>query len=144
VTILSVGGHFSILHGSTLMPFAAMLVLVGASFAVRVPRLLRGDRHARGELGRLAFTTTRDWFPLVLILCVYGNFHDLTHILRPDTVDAALRGADEVVFGVEPSLAMQAITRPWLTEYMTFAYALFFVFPTILLVRSYARGDFLA
>jgi membrane-associated phospholipid phosphatase len=128
VCMIAYGGSFSIVHSSTLLPLAGMLVLVGASSLA----------HRRVD-----WTTVRDWFPLVLILLVYGNFHDMTRLIHPDTVDAVLLRADERLFGFEPTVAMQAITVPWLTEYMTFAYALFFVFPTYLLMRTYARGDYL-
>jgi membrane-associated phospholipid phosphatase len=49
-----------------------------------------------------------------------------------------------VLFGGEPTLWLQTITVPWLTELMTFAYALFFVFPLVVLVRLHVRGDVLA
>ena len=120
------GGHFSFVHGSTLMPLGAMLILVAISVVA-----------GRQEPTRIL----RDWSPLVAIILIYGNFHDLTHLIRPDTVDATLRRLDVALLGVEPSLAMQRITTPWLTEYMTFSYALFFVFPMIILVRLYASGD---
>ena len=137
------GGQLSILHASTLMPLGAMVVLVLVSLVGR----LRADKHSqpdrRDKLARAAWATVRDWFPLVLILCVYSNFHDMTRLVRPDTVDDALLRADIAIFGVEPTLVLQHYTVPWLTEYMTIAYALFFVFPTIILVRLYVSGDFL-
>ncbi len=144
VCMVAFHGSFSILHASTIMPCVGMLVLLAASFVPRWRGILHDDPGVRREVRRVAWATTRDWFPLVLILLVYGNFHDLTHLIHPETVDATLQRADQAVFGFQPALVMQAITRPWLTEYMTFAYALFFVFPAILLVRLYARGDLLA
>jgi membrane-associated phospholipid phosphatase len=112
----------SFLHGSTVLSLIAMTVLLA--------------------IGRKAAAQTlKLWAPLVLVLFVYSNFHDITRLIHPMTVDHWLRDADLALFGGEPTLWLQSITVPWLTELMTFAYALFFVFPLIVLVRLHVRGD---
>lgn len=128
-------------HGSTWVPLLLGAAMVAVGFLTRASAILRGDRARRAELARLALNTLRDWSPLVLLIVVYDNFHDLTHVIRPEVVDPVLRRLDEALLAVEPSLWAQRITRPWLTEYMTFAYALFFVFPGIVLGVTYARGE---
>lgn len=120
----ALGTPLRFIHGSTWLPTAgAALFLVAARRRERV------------------LAVARDWFPLVLCIVVYDNFHDLTRLLRPDTVDDALHALDQRLLGVEPALWLQRVTRPWLTELMSLAYALLFVFPTVILVGLYRRGE---
>jgi membrane-associated phospholipid phosphatase len=125
--------------GSTWMPVGALATFI----AVAVVQRLRRGRRAP-TLGQSVTVLVRDWAPLVMAIVVYDNFHDMTRIVRPDTVDDVLAAWDARILGAPASIALQAIVTPWLTELMTFCYALFFVFPTIVLVRAYARGDTLA
>jgi membrane-associated phospholipid phosphatase len=125
--------------GSTWLPVAALALFIAVAL---VQRLRRGRRAP--SLTQSVAVLVRDWAPLVLAIVVYDNFHDLTRLVRPDTIDELLAAADTRILGAPASVALQAITTPWLTELMTFCYALFFVFPTIVLVRAYARGDTLA
>ncbi len=115
----------NLLHGSALLPFGAMVVLA----------LVTRASAAR---------TLRLWAPVVIMLAVYGNFHDITRLVHPTTVDTWLLRADHALCGVEPTVWLERFTVPWLTELMTFAYALFFVFPLIVLVRLHVKGDTLA
>lgn len=122
---------------------AALVTILGCSF-VRNARALfsRNAKLRRRWIGR-SLSTLRDWSPLLGILTIYDNFHDLTSLIRPHVVDAKLRLLDETIFGATPSLFLQRFATPALTEYMTFAYALFFVFPIIILTALYCRGEVL-
>jgi membrane-associated phospholipid phosphatase len=135
--------RWSAIHGSTWMPLVVMVALIGAAFVPRLRGIVSGDRAQRREFAARAMATVRDWSPLILIIAVYDNFHDLTKVIRPQVVDGLLRHLDERLFSVEPTLLLQKITVPWLTEYMTFAYALFFVFPTIILGALYLKDRFI-
>jgi membrane-associated phospholipid phosphatase len=132
---LACGGDASHLRSSVLLPLGALAALAAVS------GLGRSLPAAVVPFARPAWTFVREWFPLLLVLCVYTTFHEVARLVRADTVDAGLRHADELLFGVEPTLLVAPLTTPWLTEYMTFAYALFFVFPTLLLLRVYGSGD---
>jgi membrane-associated phospholipid phosphatase len=118
------GASFTFVHGSFGLPLAVLGIL-----------LVAGTRSRAALL--------RDWCPLISIVFIYENFHDLTDLIHPRTVDAALRAWDERLVGVEPTLWLQAWTRPWLTEYMSFCYLLYFVYPTIILTLLYQRGEFM-
>jgi membrane-associated phospholipid phosphatase len=126
--MVAYGGRPTFLQTSIVLPVVIMTLLIAIGLVRRRGRTL---------------ALVRDWLPLVLIVLVYENFHDLTDLVRPQVVDATLRRLDERLLGVEPALALSRLSRPWLTEYMTFCYALYFVYPTIVLVTLYARGDFI-
>lgn len=130
-------------HGSTLLPPLVMAALLAGSLMAGLRDILAGDAAARRRFVARALTVMRDWSPLIMAMVVYDNFHDLTRIVRPHPVDATLARLDQALFGVEPSLWLQPLTRPWLTEYLSFAYALLFVYPLVLLTLLYLRGQFL-
>jgi len=130
-------------QGSTWMPVGALGIFVVVAVMQHLRRRSRRAARIHASLGKSVAVLVRDWAPLVLIIVVYDNFHDMTRLVRPDTVDDALARADAWLVGVPASVALEAIVTPWLTELMTFCYALFFVFPTVVLVRAYARGDVL-
>jgi membrane-associated phospholipid phosphatase len=124
-------------HASVMLPLVILAVLL----VVAVGRTLGSAEPSLRALGRSAVLLLGDWLPLVVAVLAYENIHDLTYLIRPSTVDGALRTLDERLFGVTPALAMDAITRPWLTELMSAAYSLYFVYPAALLVLLYRKGD---
>ena len=131
----------SFVHESIVMPLVVLLVLVGVALISGVAKR-RVHPIVPRDLAGSALAIVRDWFPLVMIVFVYENVHDLTIYIRPDVVDGSLRRIDEILFFTEPSLALQRITRPWLTELMSAAYGLYFLYPTLVLTMLYRRGAF--
>ncbi len=128
---------FSYWHASVMLPLGILAVLL-------VIALLRGlsqPERSAGALLRSSGVLVADWLPLVIAVLAYENIHDLTYVIRPDTVDSALRALDERLLGVTPALAFDRITTPWLTELMSGAYALYFVYPAALLILVYRHGD---
>jgi membrane-associated phospholipid phosphatase len=114
-------------------PFAALLVLlfVGAVRALSTPDRSLATLATRSKI------LIADWLPLVVGVLVYENVHDLTYVIRPDTVDAELRVLDDRLFGITPALAFDRIVAPWLNELMSAAYALYFLYPLLILVLTY-------
>ena len=123
-------------HASVVLPAATLGVLVAAA-AVRT----MANERSLAALARRTGILVADWLPLVIAVLVYENVHDLTYVFRPETVDARLWALDARLFGVPPALALDRLTTPWLTELMSAAYALYFVYPALLLVLLYRRGD---
>jgi membrane-associated phospholipid phosphatase len=136
------GRRASLWHGSLVLPASVMIILCGTAFVPRLPAMLRGSAAARRAFAEKGLATLRDWFPLVLIVLVYENFHDLTDVIHPEVVDGTLRRLDEALLGIAPARALLPITRPWLTELMSLAYLLYFVYPTLILTTFYSRGEF--
>ena len=124
-------------HASVMMPFFILCALL----LVALARTLASQERSLRVLGRSALVLLGDWLPLVVAVLAYENIHDLTYVIRPHTVDAELRLLDEQLFGVTPALAFDRITTPWLSELMSAAYALYFVYPAALLVLLYRAGD---
>ena len=99
------------------------------------------DIYGKRIFSRKITEMIRDWLPFIMLLFIYENLHDLTDTISPNIVDYALREIDEILFGIEPTLFLQQITTPWLTEFMTVSYALYFVYPAIILGVLYYKRD---
>jgi membrane-associated phospholipid phosphatase len=139
VALLLLGRHrpLPLTHLRVSSTACAFAILVAVAFAARLPRLLARDRRALAR----AVAMVRDFAPLILILFVYDNTAGLTRIIRPDLADPLLRAADRALLGVDPALWLQRLCRPWLTEFMSFVYALLFGFPALILLRLHLRGE---
>ena len=136
-------GTITFMQSSILLPLFVMLVIIVAAFASRIPSVFSRDGIERRAFVRSSLRTIRDWLPLVLIVFLYENFHDLTDLIRPTIVDSTLREADRFFLRIEPAFYLERFTMPWLTEFMTFAYALYFFYPTLILTLLYRKGEFL-
>lgn len=134
------GAHLTWLQSSVMLPLASLLVLVGVAVGTRVRSRRRGAAGDWRQAAAASLVILRDWLPLTLVLLVYENLHEYTYLLRPTTLDADLRAVDELLFGLEPTLLLDRVTSPWLTEAMTAAYGLYFVYPAGLLIALYASG----
>jgi membrane-associated phospholipid phosphatase len=138
------GGEFTFFQSSFLLPSTILLILVSVAVLPNVKKMFFVDGAAKNrmEVFRKLCVILRDWSPLVMIVFIYENFHELTYLIRPETVDGTLRVWDEAIFGIEPTLFFQRITFPLLTEYMTFVYALYFVYATVILAMLYSMKEF--
>jgi membrane-associated phospholipid phosphatase len=124
------GGHLGIAGASLVAPFWTFLpVIVFCALLRRREGLMRALGHS-----------TRDWAPFFLMNVVYRNLSPATHFLPSRSVEHTLLAIDQRIFGVEPSAWIQRFARPWLSDYMAFAYALMFLMPLVVMVILYWRG----
>jgi membrane-associated phospholipid phosphatase len=65
----------------------------------------------------------RDWFPfLVLCACYYSLYDNLILRVNPHTADATLAGIDRHLFGTQPSLFLEPLLNPYLTDFLMLVY----------------------
>jgi len=86
----------------------------------------------------------RWWYPAFLIPPIFSELPYLVHPVNPHDMDAQLTAVDFALFGVHPTLWLEAITVPWLTESMQLAYMTFYFLPFVLCVPLYRRRRLLA
>ncbi|HEU6446973.1 MAG TPA: phosphatase PAP2 family protein [Verrucomicrobiae bacterium] len=66
----------------------------------------------------------RDWFPfLLLCACYYSLYSNFILRINPHLADATLAGIDARLLGNQPSLLLEPIVKPWLTDFL---YAIYF------------------
>lgn len=143
LTLWNNGASIRLGQESVLYPIGIMSFLLLTRF------LLWCWRHTRGKNGQLALKnvflqTLRDWIPFIIIDFIYENLHDLSRLFHTHDVAGTLMQWDIKIFGVEPTLWCQKFFHPLLTDYMAFAYALYFIFPLVIMyLLSYRnkRGE---
>lgn len=124
VTVLSVGGHIRFFQASLGAPVGIMLFLVAYR---SVLKKIRTDYKPHIAL------ILRDWLPFLLVTFIYENLHDLSkHYYGVDLAGVFMKW-DIAIFGVEPTLWAQNLYSPLFTDYMAFAYALYFFFPLVIM-----------
>lgn len=117
-------------------------VTAGLALAIYVRAVLRAART--NSLARAlragvapAAKVLRDFVPFFVGLLLYEMLHDLTPIVRPQVVDAALVTIDRALFGVDVSHWMGRFATPSLTWVMVQCYASYFVAPVLLAAAMY-------
>jgi membrane-associated phospholipid phosphatase len=78
------------------------------------------------------------FFPLVLVLGIYDSLRFIPELNAGDW-DDLLISIDRGVLGGDPSLWLEGISTPWLTELLQLAYLVYYVLPFVLLGTLYAR-----
>ncbi len=79
----------------------------------------------------------RYWNPIIIIPINFTELHFLVHTINPVDMDAALIAIDKAIFGVNPTVWLERLTNPVLTEYFQIVYSTFYFLPIILAVLLY-------
>lgn len=129
ITVIAMGRPIRLIQASVGLPLGIMAGLL-------LIKLIQRPR----EFASIAPTVLRDWLPFLFIDFIYENLHDVAgHIMNFD-IAGFLYEWDIVIFGVEPTVWAQKIHHPLLTDYMAFAYALYFVFPLVIMFFLSLQG----
>ena len=92
-------------------------ILIVTALLPLIPYLSRKSETSR------FFRVVRNALPFVIALAIYTNLHDTIQFVNPHDVQHLFLRADIWLFGVEPTIWAQQFYRPWLTEFLSFAYA---------------------
>lgn len=87
----------------------------------------------------------RYWYPALLIPFIFSELPNLVHPINPRDLDVWLSNLDFALFGVHPTLWMERVTVPWLTEYLQWMYSTYYFLPFFfgaVLYRQGRYGDF--
>ncbi len=103
--------------------YAFLLILQGAVTA----------RRGRGLPESVAA-----FFPLVPVLGIYDSLRFIPELNAGDW-DNLLISIDRAILGGDPSLWLERISTPWLTELLQLAYLVYYVLPFVLLGTLYSR-----
>lgn len=86
----------------------------------------------------------RDAMPFLFCANVYANLHDLIRFYGAPDITETLHRWDVQLFGVEPSVWAERFIHPFLTDFFTFCYWLFYVCGPLLGLLLYVRKDWRA
>jgi membrane-associated phospholipid phosphatase len=141
VLIVAYGGSFtSLKEGQVLISAGIGVGFVAVRFCWRASSILADRPGARLEFARAARAILRDWGPLIIMMWLFQSLETYVGIVRTTTIDDYLLRADVALFGVEPSVWLSKYNTPLLTDYMAFAYGLYFITPMVVAVMLSIRG----
>ncbi|WP_333655024.1 phosphatase PAP2 family protein [Dissulfurispira sp.] len=76
---------------------------------------------------------TRDIiFPVISVLIIFDSLGLIVHNINPQDIDYLLIRIDYVVFGCYPTIFMERIMNPFLTDILQVAYSTYYFLPVIL------------
>ncbi len=84
----------------------------------------------------------RGWYPVVLIPITYKELGYLIPLIHPRDFDAALAGIDQRFLGVHPTVWLERLTWPPLTEVLQLTYSSYYFLPLVLGVVLWRQRSF--
>jgi membrane-associated phospholipid phosphatase len=86
----------------------------------------------QGRLWPQPATIFHYWYPLAYIPVFYGEMGILIPAIRRVDCDAQMASLDYRIWGAHPTVWLERVQNPWLTEFLQIAYTLFI--PSVILV----------
>jgi membrane-associated phospholipid phosphatase len=107
-----------------------------AFFCAAVLGLIRWDARRPGPV--LDFVRT--FYPMLWIAFAWTEMDNLVTMIFPYWANGFVVRADLLIFGVHPTVWVERIFRPWLTELMNFFYTIYYFFVPMAAFPLYFRG----
>lgn len=82
----------------------------------------------------------RDAYPLLFLFLFYEELEGLIHIIFPKPFDYLVNELELAIFGVYPTVWLQNIMKPWLTEFFVYSYFSYYFLIAIPAITLYALG----
>lgn len=109
---------------SSMVEHAALLILLYcAMFLVQALLLLFKDK------GRSMHWVYHLIFPTISILAIFDSLEYLVHAVNPQDIDPVLIKFDFLLFGGHPTIMLEKIMHPLLTEALQIAYSSYYLLP---------------
>jgi len=123
-------------HGLIAEAVAAFLLNLGIiALVFVVPRLATGGGGGWAK-------PFRDWYLLPVIPVLYLDICHLVYLINPPDADQLLIRLDRLAFaGRDPTVLLEAVTFPHLTEVLQIVYGSFYFLPFSLCLALYLRGE---
>jgi len=118
-------------QASVVAPIVMMLFLILSRSIYWIIQKRKGLQTI--ALSQIIFHALRDWIPFIAIDFIYENLHDLSQIFYKRDYAAVIMNLDVKIFGFELTQWSQRFAHPLLTDYMAFTYALYIIFPLVLM-----------
>ncbi len=96
---------------------------------------LSSERKVLGRVGDFI----NDFSPLAFIVLIYESLGDLIPHLHPN-IDPRLIRIDYFLFGVHPTVWMERLVVPWLTDVLSVAYISYYFIPPTLVATVYLKN----
>lgn len=83
-------------------------------------------------------------FPVLCVLLIFDSLGSIVHYINPKDIDPALIRVDYLIFGSHPTVILEKIMNPALTDLLQLAYSTYYFFPVsfgVLLFIEHRRKE---
>jgi membrane-associated phospholipid phosphatase len=115
-------------------PFLLVSLYAGLIFL----QIVLIKNKSRGNFLKLMYDLL---FPTVCILIVFESIEGLVHSINPRDIDPLLIKLDYLLFNGYPTVMLESIMTPWLTDILQAAYSSYYFLPVALGIALKIRGD---
>lgn len=137
--------------------FVSILLLLTIAFNSVIPkRLLLISIYAALLISQLIVIRFRDRnrflritydlvFPIICVIILFDSLEGVVHYVNPKDIDPLLVRLDYIIFGNHPTVLLEAIMNPLLTDILQTAYSAYYFLPVVLgiaLLRNNQREEF--
>ena len=78
-------------------------------------------------------------YPILYLIFVFDSIHTVLPYINPNIYDKLLADIDYSILGTNPTVAIERIINPYLTELMYYLYLFYFPMPLIILIWLYRK-----
>ena len=129
-------------HPAALIGIQAFVAAIILILCRLEPKPVQQAEHTRETSSSKFWHFWRHWYPHLFFLFCFEEMNRLVHLVTPGWQDAKLIAFDRWLTGVNPSLWLEHLAHPALTEFMEFAYFTYFLYLLILGAILYYQRDF--
>jgi len=83
----------------------------------------------------------RNWYPLFFLPLYFTALHYLIPAIHPHTIDLTLIKMDIWLFGTNPTVWLEKLYHPFLTDILQICYSTFYFLPLIILTPLYVKRE---
>lgn len=113
------------------IPEWPLLAMEYGLLIILIPSLIHMAHTHRARGWHLA----REFYLIPLTMLSFDSLGELVPYVNPHSYDADVATWDAAMFGGHPTIWLQRIVTPWITEVLQLAYASYYFLPIILMVR---------
>ncbi|MBI4690118.1 MAG: phosphatase PAP2 family protein [Nitrospirae bacterium] len=118
------------------------LILISIYISLLIAQLILIKVKDKNKLVRLTYDLL---FPVISVLILFDSLGGVVHYVNPDDIDPLLIEIDYMFFNNHPTVMLEAITNPFLTDILQIAYSTYYFLPItmgISLLKNGQREDF--
>lgn len=115
---------------------APVIFTVNITIMLLIIATVYAQRYATSQL----FTIYRDWYILPLLVAIFMEHNKLVPLINPHDIDTILIKIDYALFfGNHPTVLMEKVLFPFITELLQIVYASFYFLPFTLCLLLYIK-----
>ena len=118
------------------------LLLISIYAALLILQFIIIRFRDRNEFMRITYDLV---FPMICVIILFDSLEWVVHYVNPKDIDLVLVRLDYIIFGNHPTVMLEAIMNPFLTDILQAAYSTYYFLPVVFgiaLIRDKQKKEF--